>query len=71
MEQFLPYLERMGAGAGVIFFALYLRETIKRDAITKQLIDLLPQAIAAMIGAKTSIDSMRELVRDRRDVPKD
>lgn len=73
MEQFLPYLERMGAAAGVIFFLLYLREGVKRDAITKQLIDLLPQAIAAMQGTKTSLDLIREreLIRDRRDVSKD
>lgn len=71
--EFIPYLERMGAAAGVIFFTLYLRETIKRDAITKQLIDLLPQAIAAMQGTATSLDRMREreVIRDKRDASRD
>lgn len=65
MDQFFPYLERMGAAAGVIFFALYLRETIKRDAITKQLIDYLPKLISAMEGTKTSLDLMRERIVTR------
>lgn len=60
----LPYVREMGAAAGVIFFGLYIRETIKRDAITKQLIDLLPQVMSAMVGTKASIDTMTEVVRD-------
>lgn len=65
MNELLPYLERMGAAAGVIFFALYLRETFKRDTITKTLIELLPQVITAMTGNKTALDTMAELLRDR------
>lgn len=64
MNDLLPYLERMGAAAGAIFFMLYLRETIKRDAITKQLIDLLPRCVSAMDGTKTSVDSLREIIRE-------
>jgi hypothetical protein len=69
VNDLLPYLERMGAAAGVIFFALYLRETVKRDAITKQLIDLLPRCVTAMDGTKTSVDHLTQVLRDgvRRD----
>lgn len=62
--ELLPYVERMGAAAGVIFFLLYLRAEYKRDAITKQLIDLLPVVMVAMGSTKTTLDNLTSTIRE-------
>lgn len=70
---FIPYVKEMGWGGAVVFFGLYLREAYKRDGVTKQFIDLLPQVVLAMNGISTSMTTLTQQVRDgaRRDAPRD
>lgn len=61
----LPYIKEMGIAGAVVFFGLFIRSELERRAMTKQLIDLVPKMVEAMVGMKASLDAVTELVRDR------
>lgn len=61
----LPYVREMGIAGSIIFFLLFLRSEMKRDAVTKQLIDILPIVTAAITSTKASLDTATELMRQR------
>lgn len=60
----LPYVKDFGpAGGLIVFFVLYIREVARHDDTRKQLIDLIPQCVTAIVTLTGKVSTVAELVR--------
>lgn len=61
----LPYAKDFGLGSGLaLFFILYMREVARHDETRKQLIDLIPKCISAILTNTATTNTVAELFRE-------